>query len=499
MEFLPKVQHFFANTWGRVADVNAVDWQECSGSTNGMLQVQITNSNFCDQLCPILPDVQLNLVIKQKCEEDCRADFWSSSNSYQGTDRPTVLTVDVADGREPVTQVHEFGHALGFAHEFERPDWPTRPGCSRDDECVNGKVGSVCIDGGCECRSDNECAGGNWGGTCESGKCSNSSTDMSYATTKADEDSVLAATYFNNATNGNTDGIADPMRSLSPFDVIGVQKIYGPKADGAIVGLDGKCVRAEAGSRLKYWDCQDDGDDVFPSQFEPFGRNVPESTDAAQAYRRLQTVAGSGQCWTTSGTRITSSECESPLADTQEFQVINAQLKAMGNMCVVASSAEEGATLQLDKCGAQPDLERWDWWGNALQLTGSTLCLTVPNNYSRGSRPTLQTCVFNREGALNQGMWPLWAKQSFRWLGKKIAYGSYSFNVLGGQPAVGAKIALWNTTGDNTKFYFSGKIRAYSNKKCLDLPHSVTANGTVPNLYTCGATGQPNQEWDYHF
>jgi len=171
----------------------------------------------------------------------------------------------------------------------------------------------------------------------------------------------------------------------------------------------------------------------------------------------------------------------------------------MGNMCVRATSAEAGATLELDKCGERTDLERWDWWGNALQLTGSTLCLTVPANYGRGSRPTLQTCAVNTSAPLSQGIWPLWAKQSFRWLGKKIAYGSYSFNVLGGQPNPGAAIALWNTTGDNTKFYFSGKIKAYSNSKCLDLPHSRTANGTVPNLYTCGAKGQPNQEWDYHF
>jgi hypothetical protein len=86
-------------------------------------------------------------------------------------------------------------------------------------------------------------------------------------------------------------------------------------------------------------------------------------------------------------------------------------------------------------------------------------------------------------------MWPLWAKQSFRWLGKKIAYGSYSFNVLGGQPAVGAKIALWNTTGDNTKFYFSGKIRAYSNKKWLSCTFSGRAKCVSRHVATIVGLG----------
>ena len=317
MEFLPKVQHFIANTWSRIADINTLDWQECSGSTAGMLEVHITNSNVCPDLCP-LQDVPLNLVIKDECEKQCRDAFWSRSNYYQGTGWGTVLTVDLADSRQPLTQVHEFGHALSFTHEFERPDWP-KISCTDDSVCMDNKVGSVCVSGECECRSDADCVGSGYGGTCENAKCSTSTADASYATTKADFDSVLAATYFRNATDANTDGIADPMRSLSPFDVIGAQKIYGAKADGSIVGLDGKCVRAQRNSGLRYSDCQADGDDVFPSQWEPFGLGIPAATDAATQYRRLQTVEGSGQCWTTSGTRITSSACASPLTDTQKL------------------------------------------------------------------------------------------------------------------------------------------------------------------------------------
>ena len=297
--------------------------------------------------------------------------------------------------------------------------------------------------------------------------------------------------------NGNTNGVADPIQSLSPFDVLGTQEIYGAKADGSIVGLGGRCIRATRNGGLKYFDCSADGSTVFPVSWEKDPNAIPPTV--AMYYRRFQNTYGANQCWTTSGNSVSGRACQSPLPTNQQFYMTAARLRAMGNMCVVATDTVPGSTLKLQPCGVVSSLlERWEWSGNSLNLTGTNLCVTVPPSPGAGSLPTLEECIGGQ--TTNPSILDKWNRQNLAWGAKKIKFGRLCLNVFGGWPTPDSDVGLWvDNDYSNSQFYLTGQIRAVSNQKCIDLSHSQTANGTNVSLYSCGDVGQPNQEWDYHF
>jgi len=168
-------------------------------------------------------------------------------------------------------------------------------------------------------------------------------------------------------------------------------------------------------------------------------------------------------------------------------------------MCLTAKSTDEGAGIEMQRCGTvSTALERWKvlsrlvWSGDflesttAFQLANTNLCMTY-HTVGNGAPITLETCDTGK-------------KQSFDPRGGVIrpGWGDFCFNVLGGTDAVGQQLGLWpdcSGTGINSFFYLSGAIKSMG--QCVDLLWGTSYSGAPIGMYPC--TGGGNQSWDYYW
>lgn len=159
------VRNQIATSWSASSSVIFTGWGACSPATNGGIRIQTSDGNprtlgLGTMLRATPNGMLLNFTFANFSAAFCQADV-------EGRREHCIR----------VTAMHEFGHALGFSHEQNRPDAP--------DWCHNEASG----------------------------------TNGDLMVTDFDLRSVM--NYCRSASWPTT-------AMLSPFDILGVQRVYGP-------------------------------------------------------------------------------------------------------------------------------------------------------------------------------------------------------------------------------------------------------------------------------
>jgi hypothetical protein len=181
------------------------------------------------------------------------------------------------------------------------------------------------------------------------------------------------------------------------------------------------------------------------------------------------------------------------------IEFLGVKWKTTGNLCVIASSASEDATLSLGDCSTAPALSRWNIEfldPTRIVLAGSQPCLAVAvSEPITGSMLKLSTCdkatmlpKFNADGRLGFG-------------------DGWHASIEGGRPVEGKHIAITALAnlGDASRFYVSGRMR--SRGRCATAPilPLVDIDWRVESRDCAAFPASPSDsspdplEWDYHW
>jgi hypothetical protein len=321
--------------------------------------------------------------------------------------------------------LHEFMHAIGFSHEFNRDDnWPL--------QCFQG----VPTEGGARY-------------------------------TPFDGISIT--------NHGYCDGLPDV---LSPWDIVGLQIVFGRKPTGSTVGPRDNCVFASntfSGALVRTGNCVGTDPDTGAAQRERWIRSSSNKLSLASfPSSQLSIASGNFIRVLTSGT---------------SWSFNSSEVRGIGDKCIApqGGSLSAGTILEITTCtGAAHQKWQMNVTSQGVTLRNGSLCWEVGGNVELNTPIRLGSC----SGAASQTFSPLNEGG--------LANGGLCVDSQWGDPVDGRTLQLWSCkwlsdwSRHNQRFYLHGPISNGSN--CLQFNGG---SGTLASAATCN--GSAEQQWDYHY
>jgi hypothetical protein len=394
-------------SWGRAANLTFDGWNVCGSSTTGMVVVELTTNKH--------PSAR---PIGYKSDQQSSMELNSTWSNFD-----TVA-------------IHEFGHILGFRHEFVRKDNPN----------------TTCPIPNAEVPID----------TCD------------YVDTPFDDQSIMVSTTY---CNNNT--------QLSAYDVIGVQKMYGRKPPGSVVGLGGRCLTISAGTPtigLPLVNSSCDG--------------TPKQSWSYLATSQLRTYAqGSPRCVNVGGTMPPPLDGSSLMTyicggePNSDIDFTGVNWVAMGNMCIRADTNAIGSVMRLTPCGSPHS--KWDFLPNgSIRLNNTNFCVGMPNGLGTyGAQPALALCTGS-------------SAQTFpRTSAGTMTYATGCLEIQNASTAFGANLILNSCNllpAHRHQFNLSGPMRMIGGG-CATVYNSTYGENVSTKLMPCDTPSDSSQTWQYYF
>ena len=421
--------------YGRYANLNFTGWGNCT--TNRTREIRVSFFN------------PATVTACSKPGESCCTQPASST--------PGDVTCYIATTASDGTIRHEFGHALGFYHPEERPDYfanpnaywggTPNPGCEGQDWCVvSGDCDHVVYYGGYDPNSV-----------------------MSYC-----------------AGTGGVD--------LSPNDIVALQHAYGFPTERTVRTPRGNCVavNSTSSSNAFQWDCDGAAGQKWDLTLD--GRLK------SNYYNRCLGVTSSAN-----GTPVKSMSCTDYRT---KWRLENVEIRGYGGKCLDlrGGNTADGTPVQTWECLGNSN-QKWSYTTSGEIKFGSlssNKCLTVANgSTANGAKLIIKTCDASYMQRFGMG-----SNNSLTYAGRCIDVPalpepSYTPNpILGTKtspnlPGNGSQLQVWQCVSNqySQKWMFVGALKsnAYPSK-CMDLHMGGTENGESIQIWDCPGENE-NQTW----